>query len=204
MSQVPKIVDLSHHQDKVQFGELKAAGIEAVILKATQGTTYSDPKFGGFHTRARFKGLHIGAYHFVTGEDPNAQLDFFLRTVQPYGPMVLCLDYEHNPNSGGEPTEKILTAMVQGMVKRLGRHPVLYGSDGSWLGPLLAKRGISQALKNCRRWIARYGPEAPKTKCDIWQYTSTGQIGDMGPLDLNVWVSEDYPTVQSFWDRFEI
>jgi lysozyme len=204
----PKIVDLSHHQPDVQFGELKASGIEAVILKATQGTYRVDPKFTEYVTRARSKGLEVGAYHFMTGEDAKAQLEFFLATVEPYrrsARMVLCLDYEHNPNAGGQPTPAILAAMVQGMVKRLGRHPVLYGSDAA-INALLKKRGTSSFVRTCRRWIARYNDDPPVTdRVDIWQYTQEGQIkGVKGNVDLNRMVSQDYPTVEAFWRRFEI
>ena len=36
------VVDLSHHNERVDFGKLKAAGIVGVIHKATQGLTFVD------------------------------------------------------------------------------------------------------------------------------------------------------------------
>jgi lysozyme len=197
----PVIVDLSHHQSDVQFGILRNEGVQAVILKATQGTYYKDDKFTEYVGRARSKGLLVGAYHFMTGEDPQRQLDLFLSTIKAYRPLVVCLDYEGNPNAGGNPTPSILSAMVKGCVKALGRHPVLYGSDASMLGKVLAAKATDPETIACRRWIARYGPNPPKTPCDIWQYTSSANIAGMGPLDANAFVSRDFPSVTEFWRR---
>jgi lysozyme len=203
-NRVPVIVDISHHQRDIQFGALQDAGIEAVILKATDGANYVDDRFTEFVTRARSKGLLVGAYHFMSAQDPIEQLEHFLKTVKPYGPMVLALDYEAN-QFRGDPTEEILLAMAEGMVKRLGRHPLLYGSDGSYLGPLLRRKDCPKRLLNCRRWIARYGNKPPKTACDIWQYTSSGRLpNNPFNLDLNAFVSKEFATVADFWKRWAI
>lgn len=199
-----KIIDLSHHNRNIQFGHLREAGVEAVILKATQGTYRVDPQFSDFVMRARSKGLLVGAYHFMTGEDADEQLDHFLATVEDHRPMLLCLDYEHNPNAGGQPTPEILAAMCRGMLKRLWRHPVLYGSDKSWLGEVLADPDADPIFKNCRKWIARYSAKRPDTPCDIWQFTSSLTIKGMGPLDGNAFVSKDFKTIGDFWRRFQI
>lgn len=205
MQPVAKITDLSHHnKEQVQFGAMKKAGIEAVILKATQGTYRIDPMFEEYAQRAQSVGLQIGAYHFMTGEDATKQLDWFLAAVEEFRPLVLCLDYEGNPNPGGDPTPSVLSSMVRGMVKRLSRHPVLYGSDGAMLGPLLRDPKSDPLFKKCRRWIARYGPKPPKTPCDIWQFTDKARISGYGPFDANAMVGTEYPTVESFWKRFEI
>lgn len=205
MFRKPTIVDLSHHQSVVQFGELRDAGVKAVILKATQGAYRVDPRFTEYVTRARSKGLLVGAYHFMTGEDATEQLDKFLETVKDYRPLLLCLDYEHNPNNGGQPTPEILTEMVKRMVKRLYRHPVLYGEDGVRLGPLLRSHAADPVLENCRRWIARYNAILkPKTPCDIWQYTNSAKIANMGPLDGNVLISQEYKSIETFWKRWQI
>lgn len=200
-----KIIDLSHHnRSQVQFGLMKEVGVEAVICKATQGTYRVDPLFTEYITRARSKGLLVGAYHFMTGEDPIKQLDFFLETVKPYRPMLLCLDYEGNPNAGGDPTPAILASMVKEMVKRLHRHPVLYGSDGNMLGPLLRDEAADPVFKNCRKWIARYGKTPPKTPCDIWQFTDSAKVKGLGPFDGNTYVGNEFKNVADFWRRFSI
>ncbi len=199
-----QIIDLSHHNRNIQFGELKQAGVEAVILKATQGTYRFDPQFADFADRARSKGLLVGAYHFVTGEDATTQLDHFLKAVEPFRKLVLCLDYEKNPNAGGQPTPAILASMVKEMVQRLWRHPVLYGGDRAELGTLLSREDADPVFKNCRKWIARYNAKPPATECDIWQYTDKLKIAGYGPFDGNAFVSKEFKTVSDFWKRFEI
>lgn len=58
-------VDLSSHNGDIDFNRLKADSVDFVMLKATEGTTFKDPKFNRNYTEARKAGIsHIGAYHF--------------------------------------------------------------------------------------------------------------------------------------------
>ena len=46
------VVDLSHHNETVDFAKMKAAGIVGVIHKATQGLTYVDETYAGRRVEA--------------------------------------------------------------------------------------------------------------------------------------------------------
>lgn len=37
-----KGIDVSNHNGNINFNQVKAAGVEAVYIKATKGTTYTD------------------------------------------------------------------------------------------------------------------------------------------------------------------
>src|ERR1700739_2829988 len=76
------IIDL-YHADKVNvdFSAVKAAGIAAVILKATQGTGFVDPTFAPRIADARDAGMLVGAYHFMDGSSPIEQVAHFLSVV---------------------------------------------------------------------------------------------------------------------------
>lgn len=197
-----KIIDLSHHNGGIDFSRLKTAGVEAVILKATQGTKYQDPTFVSRLAKARSAGLEVGAYHFMTDDYPKSQVEHFLGTVNGLGKLLLCLDYEGN--GGHSPDAEILEKMVLGVVKAKDRHPVVYGSDGNMLGPYLRSAQAHPEVLACKRWIARYSLLKPKTPCNIWQYTSKAKIAGMGPLDANAFMSQIYPSVSAFWRRWEI
>jgi lysozyme len=59
-------IDLSHWEAPVDFAQVKASGISAVILKATQGTGFVDPTFASRAVATNDAGLFLGAYHFLT------------------------------------------------------------------------------------------------------------------------------------------
>ena len=91
------VVDLSHHNGKVDLTAAKNDGIVGVIHKATQGWKYRDPMYETNREQALAAGLLWGAYHFGVGADGVAQADFFLSTVQADNPDLLVLDFEANP-----------------------------------------------------------------------------------------------------------
>jgi lysozyme len=77
------VVDLSHHNEAVDFAKMKANGIVGVIHKATQGLTYVDKTYASRRSKAVDCGLLWGAYHFGVGGDGSDQASFF--QGQPHG-----------------------------------------------------------------------------------------------------------------------
>jgi GH25 family lysozyme M1 (1,4-beta-N-acetylmuramidase) len=87
------VVDLSHWQAPVDFSQAKSAGIIAVILKATQGSDWTDVTFAQRFAGASAAGLLVGAYHFLDDSPPESQVENFLSAAG--GCSVLALDAEH-------------------------------------------------------------------------------------------------------------
>ena len=79
----PCVVDISHHNLVLDLEAAAAAGICAVIHKASQGCGYCDPNYASRRALARAAGLLWGAYHFNDGRDVEAQVDWFLRCAAP-------------------------------------------------------------------------------------------------------------------------
>ncbi len=175
------VIDLSHHQETVDFGQIKGDGIVGVIHKATQGLTYVDKKYAERRDQALAEGLLWGAYHFGVGGDGSDQADFFLENAKPDKGTLIVLDYE--PNLTG-PTMALNQAreFVEHVDEVVGRYPGLY--SGHLIKEQLA--GLTPAdpvLSNCFLWIAQYnGPKplniTPTFKTwTFWQYTD-GVHGD--------------------------
>ena len=59
-----KFIDVSSHNGKIDFNAVRNSGIEAVIIKSTEGTTYQDPMYLNNYNGAKNAGLKIGFYHF--------------------------------------------------------------------------------------------------------------------------------------------
>ncbi len=67
------VVDLSHHNETVDFAKMKAAVIVGVIHKATQGLTYVDDTYANRRAQALECGLLWGGYRFGVGGDGSDQ-----------------------------------------------------------------------------------------------------------------------------------
>jgi lysozyme len=60
------IVDI-FHQNSIDFDRVKAAGIVAIIHKATEGSRFKDSEYQNRRAHAKELGFLWGGYHFVSG-----------------------------------------------------------------------------------------------------------------------------------------
>ena len=75
-------IDISHWNYTPDFEALKAGGYEYVIMKASQGDNWPDPKFTEYWPKVLDAGLVPGAYHMFDGRYSGAdQADFHLNTI---------------------------------------------------------------------------------------------------------------------------
>ena len=97
-------LDVSHWQGTINWTTVKNQGAQFAYIKATEGTSYRDPKFSANYTNAYYAGLVRGAYHFAQPASSSgaAQADYFAahgggwsRDNQTLPGM---LDIEYNPN----------------------------------------------------------------------------------------------------------
>jgi len=169
------VVDLSHHNETVDFVKAKAAGIVGVIHKATQGLTYVDKTYASRRIKALDCGLLWGAYHFGVGADGSDQAQFFLDVVQPDDRTLLILDYESNLTG---PTMSLDQAreFVEHIGESTGRWPGLYS------GHLIKEQlgGVrlpDRQFSKCFLWLAQYAGSKPQNvpptfrTWTFWQYT---------------------------------
>lgn len=175
------IIDLSHFNTVSSFATVKAAGIQGVIHKVTQGTGYTDPTYAERKPAAIAAGLRWGAYHFGTGSDPVAQAKYFLNAVgggQPIPPStLLVLDFESN-SGGTSMTVQQARDFVTYVHQQTGRWPGFY--SGATIRDALGNTK-DPVLGQCWLWVAQYA-DAPQVQASwqswtLWQYTD----GTNGP-----------------------
>jgi lysozyme len=180
-------VDLSHHNGSVSWAKLVSLGVKAVILKASEGSSFVDDTFVSRLAQAKEYALFVGAYHFLNQDNVQDQFNHFLNTIRGHGSMLCALDYEHS--TSGDPTEAELLEWVHLWVARFGRHPVIYGSDRLFQIPENSDFG------NCPLWLANYNssltsPPIPENWTSLhrsylmWQWTENLNGGSM---DASVW-----------------
>jgi lysozyme len=190
------VVDLSHHNTINSLVSLKNAGVLAIIHKSTEGTTFTDDTYQARRAAAKAAGFLWGAYHFVSNEAPERQLDFFLENTRPAADELIAIDYE--PSSAGMPDMTLdqLLELVELTGQRTGRLPVIYG--GHLLREALGTTR-NALLGRCPLWYARYAPTpigVPPTWAapTLWQYTDgklgndpKGVAGVSGQVDRNIY-----------------
>lgn len=154
------VVDVSHYQKPTTMDWISAkkAGIVGVIIKATQGASWEDPAFFDHMHYARAAGIPLlGAYHFLTDEDPDKQAQRFLDTVATYvglSGILLALDLEAN-SMGHTETVTGAAAVSDAIFHRIGRRPVLY--TGIY-GPSGTGAGLpNPVLSTSDLWLPKYG-----------------------------------------------
>jgi GH25 family lysozyme M1 (1,4-beta-N-acetylmuramidase) len=78
-----KGIDISHYNGDIDFTKVKAAGVQLVYIKATEGTTYVDNYLGINYNGAKSAGLKTGFYHFLVGtSSPETQADNFYKNIK--------------------------------------------------------------------------------------------------------------------------
>jgi hypothetical protein len=165
-----EIVDLSSNNgdpSKWNWPAMRAAGVIAVIAKATDGTRYTNPYFLATRQCARAMGLSFAAYHFAEWGDPGAEARYFMSVA---GPDAKVLDSETNGNVAWQ--NQFLTDL--GLA---GNQELDYGSAST-----LPRTGIRSML-----WPASYGRDYGFGDC--WQDTDALRVnGCPVALDASEWV----------------
>ncbi|MDR2372916.1 MAG: peptidoglycan-binding protein [Bifidobacteriaceae bacterium] len=185
-----RAIDISMHQPSIDLGKTDC---DIVIMKATEGVGYTDPKLPQHHAGALAAGKPAGFYHFATGKaGAAAEADAFAAAVAGKT-GVLFLDWEAGAVSKGPAYAK---AWLDRVLAKTGRAPLIYMSES-----VTSAWDWSKVAPAYPLWLANYGTNkqqgwseapvrAPKhwgaAGTLIWQYTSKGRIsGYSGNLDLN-------------------
>jgi len=141
---VIKGIDVSSHQDRIDWGRVKADGIGFTYIKATEGVGFVDPKFSAFAAGAQIAGIPHGFYHFARPDthsgttaqsaidDAQAEADAFLALAFPkQGQLLPVLDLE----LGGLPPKLLVQwakAWLEHVSGRTKVAPILYTYPLFW------------------------------------------------------------------------
>ncbi|UYZ36811.1 GH25 family lysozyme [Clostridium beijerinckii] len=93
-----KGIDISNHNGNINFNQVKTAGVEAVYIKATEGTTFKDSYLDTNYSNAHYAGLRTGFYHFLVGTSaPETQANSFYNAIKDKASdLIPMLDVETN------------------------------------------------------------------------------------------------------------
>ena len=178
-----KILDVSYCQKQVDWPAVKAAGIEAVIAKCSQGLE-KDTMFDSHMQGALGVGLPVGAYHYMDALGPAAarqEAEFAVSVCKPY-PLTwpLYVDMEGDTMNGN----------IDAVAVTFCECVISYGYKGGVYASLSNLRRFTwDLIKGYSTWCAQYnyGYCSFEHKVDLWQETEEGWInGIPRTVDLNV------------------
>lgn len=175
-------IDVSHHQGWIDWETVGASGIDFAFIKATEGATLADRRFGQNWENAA-PHVPTGAYHYFSAcHDGASQAAHFLRTVPEAGALPSVLDVEPDTrcNRGARLNgiDAEVTAWLDAVEQAHGARPIVYSSRSFHASHL--------ASVEADRWVASYSRQ-PRGDWSWWQYTSVGRVpGIAGPVDRNV------------------
>lgn len=196
-------IDIASYQRGI---DLSAVNADFVIIKATQGTTYTNPYYKAWADNALANGKLVGFYHYASGGNPTAEADHFYQAIKGYkGRALVALDWEGVQNQSFRKGNDAVwcKAFMDRIGSLMGATPVLYISKNitravNWTPvarsyPLWAAQYANTKLTGYKSspWTDSYSFGA-WNDAKIYQYTSSGRInGWGGNLDLDIFYGNE-------------
>ncbi len=183
-------IDISHHQDVIDWDILKRSDISFAFIKSTEGGDHKDTKFEQNWKRAGDIGLVRGAYHFFTFcKSGHEQALNYIDSV-PFEKDALppAIDLEFSGNCQARPSKeevhKELSVFAKMVELKYGKRPIIYTTNESY-NAFLSGEDLGYPI-----WIRDIYTK-PEFKDGyswaFWQYTHKGRLhGIDGFVDLNV------------------
>lgn len=197
-----KGLDVSEFQGNVDWEKVKAAGYQFAMLRAGYGFNTIDPQFKRNASECNRIGLPIGVYWFCYALTPEIALqeaDGCLKAISGYRlDYPVCYDIEqasvnYAAQNGVTFTPETVGKIVQNFCDRMEKNGyfAMYYSNRNFLKTYrLLSLSSRYAL-----WYAFYNSKLDNTDCQMWQFTSQGEIaGISGDVDLD-YVFVDYPSI---------
>lgn len=181
-----KGIDIYEGDNIQDWNDVKNAGIEVVIQKASQGTSHVDSLLQYRYPRIKDAGLKIGFYHFAqyNSTNPIAEAQHFLSTIAGLeSDTVLWLDIEIDDKWDKQVAINYANTFID-YVRNQGHEIGIYTGDNFFHAYL------ENNIPSIPLWIASYGRQ-PNLYPDnaSWQYTDQGQLnGIVGNVDLDYFI----------------
>lgn len=168
---------------------------DAAVVKITEGVGYMNPHWRSQIDWARSTGKACGGYHYADGGSAMAEADRFVSVFGSYvGQCVLALDWEGGGNAAWG-NGAWAQAFVQRVYDRTKVWPIVYVQASA------VNQITAYTRQHCMLWKAQYASmNATGWQSTPWnagshgegmvQYSSTGYLNGIGPLDLNLFFGE--------------
>lgn len=186
-------IDISHHQGSFDVERAAREGVEFFIFKATEGSSFVDPRFAENVAKARKTGKPYAAYHYQrSGASAAAQVAHIRRVVPRDVPVIPDVE----AGSGDVSLTRDLVARLRAAGYRV---PLLYLPRWYWqrigspslagLPPLWSSRYPDNIIGDIRDEYAdvpaHYWDGYGGLPVRLLQFTSSARVAGRAPIDAN-------------------
>jgi len=165
-------IDISHHQNNINWNAMNKRKPHFIFLKATEGTTHKDTKYKEYKKKAESLDIITGAYHFFSyssnGYDQAIEFIKFSKLQKGNLPYVLDAEYRGTMPSNAKVTKELIS-FIRTIQTKTGQNPIIYCDYDYYIQYLKGKLKGSYPL-----WICDYRRE-PKCNYKFWQKTDKYQ-----------------------------
>ncbi|MEM9498195.1 MAG: GH25 family lysozyme [Pseudomonadota bacterium] len=197
-------IDVARFQDRIDWKQVRRAGIEFAFIKATEGGDLLDPRFKENWQGAKKAGIARGAYHFYYFcTPPEVQARWFIRNVPKRGKALPpVLDMEWNPFSPtctkrppGAEVRRQVRVFLDIVERHYGQRPIIYTTIEFYRQTGIGRLNEEFWLRSTARTL---DVAYPGQRWSFWQYTGTGRVpGVRGDVDINVFAGS-----RNQWERW--
>lgn len=184
-------IDVSKYQHLISWEGVKKMKVKEIqmgfaFIKATEGTSYTDPQFKRNWKKSLEAGLVRGAYHFfIASRDGKAQAGNFIDKVElDPGDFPPVLDIEQLNGTPVALLKKRAKEWLDIVEEHYGVKPIIYTNVDFY------NRNLGEEFDGYPLWVAHYyQPQQPRIGRGwiLWQHSDRGRVnGIVSPVDFNV------------------
>jgi GH25 family lysozyme M1 (1,4-beta-N-acetylmuramidase) len=186
------VADISHNNNVTDWAAIKAS-VSGLYIKATEGVTYTDPKYSEYTSAAKLQNIPLGFYQFFwpwAGSNgpykARQEADSFWRKISGNSMQLIpVIDAEETNGCTAAQISQDVAAFCDELTRVDGAPGVMIYTSPSFANSYLS------GLSGYPLWIANYGVSQPESASTwrswtMWQYTNSGSLPGMsGPVDLD-------------------
>ncbi len=188
-------VDVSSYQGEIDWQVLSCeADIYFAFIKATEGSSYVDPRFEYNYTEAQKTELRVGAYHFFSFDSAGeTQAENFIKTVKKTdGMLPPVIDLEFYADKEKYPPARVdvqaeLDVMIEALREHYGMSPIIYVTKESYA---MYIEGYYEDIDIWYRNVITATGTPDGRAWTFWQYTNRARLrgykGEERFIDVNV------------------
>lgn len=178
----------------INWSQVAKSGVSFAIVKATEGTGYTNPYYASDYAGIADAGLVHGAYHFARPALPvaktaAAQANYFVSAMGDSATaktLAPSLDLEVSGGLGRSQLIRWAQDFLIDVRKATDRTPLIYTYPTFWTDTL----GDPAAFSRYPVWMASYSSTQPSGFA-LWQYTSQASLrGIQGNVDMSRYLGE--------------
>lgn len=185
-----KVIDVSYWQKGIDYDLVKQAGIQGVIVKISEGTSFEETWWGHV-AEAENHGLKWGVYCYSQAATPEEAAEEANEVLYLLGkrvpPMGVWFDFESRACLNADDPTAVCSAFINA-INAAGITCGIYAS----LSTLEDVINVASLADYVPYWVAQYSKhcdfqdEYPDNLLAGWQYSDSQSIGGVN-VDMNDW-----------------